>query len=229
EYRSALEALGDLSAADPTNAEALQLVALGYRKVGGAQEDAGDTKNALRSYAKAAALNETLLRSDPGNARAAMALAITLRYSGDLLSKSGSTTAALANYEKVLSILNQLYTEQPGNVLVQGRRAEQLIVIADLLEHRGNSLEARRKTAEALAITRKLAKREEATADDLFAYAVTFLDCSPADLRDAATAVEYAKRSVEKSGAKNGQTLELLARAYYADGDRLRAIEAEEN
>jgi hypothetical protein len=37
-YRSALDILDQLAAADPTNADARRLLALGYKKVGGAQE-----------------------------------------------------------------------------------------------------------------------------------------------------------------------------------------------
>jgi len=227
EYHRALDSLGELSAADPANAEALRLVALGYRKIGAAQEESGDTRNALRSYERAASINEVLLRSDPGNAQFAMALAITLRYSGDLLSRMGDTASALSNYEKVLNILNQLSAEQPGNVLVQGRRTEQLLYIADILQRRGNKPEARQKTAEAQAITRRLASREDATADDLYAYALTFLDCTPEEMRDPATAVEYARRAVEKS-PRDPEILELLGRAYYEEGDRPHAIVAAE-
>jgi len=54
-YRSALATIQDLSAADPTNADARRLLATGYQKVGGAQEELGDLKDALKSYANASA------------------------------------------------------------------------------------------------------------------------------------------------------------------------------
>ncbi len=91
----------------PTNAEARRLLALGYQKVGGAQEDT-NPKEALASYAKSAAINGELVKADPNNAQASMSLAITLRYTGDLESKLGDRANALAHYEQVLQILERL-------------------------------------------------------------------------------------------------------------------------
>jgi non-specific serine/threonine protein kinase/serine/threonine-protein kinase len=213
EYRDALKTAEELSAADSTNSADLGLLVLGYRKVGAALEELGDSKAALDNYAKAASVNESLIKADPDNVQAGMALAITLRYTGDLLSKTGDPAGALSNYQKVLSILERLSAVQPGNVLVEGRRAEMLIFVAAALARNGRIPDAHRMTSEALAITRTLAAREDATPDDLSDYAASFLTCIPADLREPATAVEYAKRAVEKSGGRDRAALDLLARA----------------
>jgi non-specific serine/threonine protein kinase/serine/threonine-protein kinase len=228
QYSSALKAAQQLSADDPANAGTLHLVALGYRKVGAVQEESGDQASALRSYATAAKVNEDLLNSDPENAQAAMSQAITLRYIGDLLSKRGDAAGAMAEYRTVQETLDHLAVEQPDNVLVQGRRAEMLIYIADLLERAGKTDDARKETLLALEITRKLAAREDATADELYAYALTTLDCQPPDLRNPTAALQLAQRSSAKSNAPDRDILELLARAYFATGDRERAIETEQ-
>ncbi len=228
DYRGALQTLADLSAADTTNADDLRLVATGYRKVGGALEELGDKKGALENYAKAASVNESLMKADPDNVQAGMGMAISLRYTGDLLAKSGDRGGALVQYKKVLEILEKLSAVQPGDILVEGRRAEMLIYVAAILVREGKLKDARSMTSEALAITRKLAARSEATSDDLFEYAANFLDCTPADLREPATAVQYAKRAVEKSGGKDSAVVDLLARAYYANADPAHAVEAEE-
>jgi len=148
--------------------------------------------------------------------QAGMGLAITLRYTGDLLSKMGRTTEALTNYEKVLGLLDRLSLAQPDDVLVQGRRAEMLIYLASELAPLGRLEEARKKTEEGLGLTRKLAARPDVTADDLLAYAWSFLNCEPADLREPVTAVEYAQRAVQKLGGKDPAALDFLARARNA-------------
>jgi non-specific serine/threonine protein kinase/serine/threonine-protein kinase len=227
QYRNALAILEEVSASNPTNADARRLLALGYQKVGGAQEDV-NPKEALASYAKAAAINEGLMTSDPNNAQASMSLAITLRYTGDLQKKRGDRADALANYERVLQILGRLAGSEPRNVLLQGRYSEMLSFTADLLAQSGKLDEARRMTSRSLAITRELASRDDATPDDLFTYAQIFLTCTPADLRDPSTALQYAKRSVEKSGGKDSDSLDLLAQAYFQSGDPAHAIEAEQ-
>jgi tetratricopeptide (TPR) repeat protein len=135
--------------------------------------------------------------------------------------------AALADYLKVLGILDQLTAAQPGNVLVASRRAEMLLYVSEAMEKDGKRQEARKMTMDALAITRKLAGRPDVTADELYAYATTFLECTPADLREPATALEYAKQSLRKAAAPDSETLDLLAQAYYQNGESVRAIETE--
>jgi eukaryotic-like serine/threonine-protein kinase len=227
QYRNALGILEEVSASDPTNADARRLLALGYQKVGGAQEDA-HPREALASYAKAAAINEGLMKTDPNNAQASMSLAITLRYTGDLQAKLGDRTGALANYQQVLQILQRLAQDEPRNVLLQGRYSEMLVFTSELLARSGKPDEARRMTSRSLAITRELASRDDATPDDLYSYAETFLTCTPTDLREPATALQLAKRSVEKSGGGDSDSLDLLAQAYFQNGDQERAVETEE-
>ena len=227
EYRRSLGILEELSANDPTNADASRLLALGYQKIGGTQEET-HPQEALDDYAKAASIHEQLVKADPNNAKANMSLAITLRYIGDLQVKRGDRVHALVNYERVLQILGRLAAAEPRNVLLQGRYSEMLAFTADLLVRSGRVEEARSMTSRSLALTRQLASREEATADELYQFAETFLTCVPADLREPATALGYAKRAVEKSGGSDSDSLDLLARAYFLTGDSAHAIETEE-
>ena len=227
QYRDALGILEEVSASDPTNADARRLLALGYQKVGGSQEET-NPKEALASYRKAASINEGLMKVDPNNAQASMSYAISLRYTGDLQAKRGDRKDALANYEQVLQILQRLSAAEPNNVLLQGRYSEMLVFTADLLAQSGELDEARRMTSRSLAITRALASRDDATPDDLYTYAETLLTCTPADLRDPATALQFAKRSVEKSGGGDSDSLDLLAQAYFMNGDAEHAVEAEQ-
>lgn len=228
EYTTALETLQALSASDPTNAEALRLLVQGYRKVGGAREDMGDWQGALADYRKAQAINETLVSNDPDNVQGAMSLAITLRYTGDLLAKLGEPAAAMTNYQRILALLQDLSAKEPDNVLVARRRAEMLTVTAELEARGGKAEAARTTTVEALALTRELAGRADATADDLYAYALTFLNCKPEDLREPATALAYARRSARRSDERDSDIMDLLAQAYAENQDWDDAVKAEE-
>ena len=67
---------------------------------------------------------------------------------------------------------------------MQGRLSEMLIATAGLLEKSGRMAEARSMTSRGLAVARELAGRPDATPDDLSQYALDFLNCEPADLRD---------------------------------------------
>ena len=227
EYHNALGILEELSVSDPINADIGRILALGYRKVGGAQEETNPGE-ALNNYAKAGAINERLMKADPNNAQASMSLAITLRFTGDLQAKRGDLRNALANYERVLQILERLAAGEPRNILLQGRHAEVLVSTSDLLARNGRLDEARRMAARGLAITRELASRGDSTPDDLYQYAEIFLTCTRAELREPATALAYMKRAVEKSGGTDSDILDLLAEAYFQNRKITNAIESEE-
>jgi serine/threonine protein kinase len=227
-YRSALDILEQLSAADPTNADARRLLALGYKKVGGALEVGGNSREALQYYRKSSLINESLVNADPSNAQASMNYMVTLRYIGDLLYKTGDRAGALAEYEKILGILEKLSAAEPDNVMVRGRFAEMLIGTAELLIEGKRLADARALTTRGLAITRELASRADATPDDLGQYAENFLTCEPKDLRDSAAALRYARESVEKSGGTDTDNLDILAQAYFQNGDAVQAIASEE-
>jgi len=218
-YRSALDILEDLSATDPTNADARRLLALGYKKVGGAQEVSGNSRDALKYYRKASLINESLVNADPTNAQASMNYMVTLRYIGDLLHQTGDRAGALAEYVKILGSLEKLSAADPDNVMVRGRFAEMLIGTAGLLMEDKQLADARALTTRGLAITRELASRTDATPDDLGQYALNFLTCEPKDLRDPVAALRYAKESVEKSGGADTDNLDILAQAYFQNGD----------
>jgi non-specific serine/threonine protein kinase/serine/threonine-protein kinase len=227
-YRSALLTLQDLSANDLTNADARRLVAMGNQKVGGAQEELGDLKGALKSYDNAAAVREELMRADPSNALASMNFIVSLRYVGDLLYQMGDRAGALTKYQSAAVILDKLASAEPDNVEVQGRDSLMHIFVGQTLAEMGKPREARIATARGLAITRELAKRSDATPDELSEYADTFLTCEPADLRDLSAALEYAKESVAKSGGTDSENLDVLAQVYFQSGDVAHALDTEE-
>jgi non-specific serine/threonine protein kinase/serine/threonine-protein kinase len=227
-YGTALTLSESLAAEDPTNAEDARRLALAYRKAGGIQEDLGNYPRALADYAKAESLNERIMRADPANVQARMGYVISVRWSGDLLKLIGDTDAALVKYRRVLEILETLAATQPANVTVRSRHAEMLIVAARLLAGQGELDEARRLTKRGLTLTRELASRPDVTPDDLSQYALDFLTCEPADLREPSTALRYATASVDKSGGSDSGNLDILAQAYFQSGDRTRAIDTEE-
>ena len=227
-YRGALPVIQDLAASDPTNAEARRLLATVYQKVGGALEDLGDLKGALKNYDSAAATREELMRADPNNALASMNTVVSLRYLGDLLYKMNDQPGALAKYQRALEILDRLSAEEPDNVLAQGRDSVMRIFVGQTLAEMGRIGEARVVSARGLAIAKDLGKRKDATPDELSEYAESFLTCEPADLREPATALLFAKESAAKSGETDSENLDILADAYFQNHDTVHAVETEQ-
>ena len=227
-YRAALPVIQDLAVSDPTNAEARRLMATAYQKVGGALEDLDDLKGALRNYESAAATREELMRADPSNALASMNTVVSLRYLGDLLYKMNDRAGALAKYQRAMEILDRLSTKDPDNVLVQGRDSVMHIFVGQTLAEMGRIGEARIVSARGLAIAKELGNREDTTPDELSEYAESFLTCEPADLREPATALRFAKESAAKSGGADSENLDVLADAYFQSHDTAHALETEQ-
>jgi cytochrome c-type biogenesis protein CcmH/NrfG len=59
-------------------------------------------------------------------------------------------------------------------------------------------------------------------------YAVNFLTCEPKDLRDPAAALGYAEKAVEESGSTDSDNLDVMAQAYFENGDAVHAVATEE-
>jgi len=79
-----------------------------------------------------------------------------------------------ARYREIADILERLSASEPDNVLVRSRYAEILTMLGGALADAGNTAEARGITAQGLAITKELASRDDATADELYTYAQSF-------------------------------------------------------
>jgi serine/threonine protein kinase len=226
-YRGALDAAEGLAAADPANARARVLVVNATRKMAAVQQQLGDKKGALKNYEAAVTISQDLVKADPTNVQASMGLVILFREIGDLIWYMNDHAGAIAEYQRAADVLEKLTAAEPGNVVVRGRYAAILVMLGQSLAEAGKPAAARPYTIRGLSNTRELAERTDATADDLSEYAYHFLECEPADLREPATALKYAKQSIAK-GATGPEYLDILARAYFLSGDVAQAIATEE-
>ena len=225
-YRGALDAAQGFASSDPTNARARALVVTATRKIAWAQLQFGDKRAALKNYDSAIAISEGLVAADPSNAQASMQLAILFREKGDLVWDEDNA-GGIANYQRATEILERLSAAEPGNVVVRGRLGEILVMLGQSQAIDGKPAAARPNTIRGLKITRELAERPEATADDLSEYATHFIECEPADLREPVTALKYAKQSIDKGGS-GPEYEDILARAYFLSGDVAQAISIEQ-
>jgi len=226
-YRSALDAAEGFVAADPTNAKASVLLVHACRKMAGIEQQLGDKKSALQSYGRAITISQGLVKADPSNVQASMELVILFREMGDLIWYMNDRAGAIADYQRATDILQKLSAAELGNVVTRGRYAEMLVMLGQAQAEAGKSTAAHPNTIQGLNITRELAERADATADELSEYAIHFLECEPADLQEPVTALKYAKESIAKGGT-GPEYMDVLARAYFLSGDITQAITTEE-
>jgi tetratricopeptide (TPR) repeat protein len=226
-YRGALERAQSLAAGDPKNDRFRRILALSYRKIADLDKQKEDYNQALENASRATEINQSLAAADPDNAQAANNYALSLTTVADLLNKTGDLEGSLAKYRQTVGILEKLSAAAPADLFLRGQLSQTLVSIGAVLAQQGKLAEARTSTSRGLAMARDLANRVAATPDELSRYALALLTCSPADLREEATALQKAKQAVEKSGERDPKSLDLLAQAYFQTGDSARAIEAE--
>ena len=226
-YRGALERAQSLAAADPQNDRFRRILALSYRKMGDLESQKGNYQQALQNARKALELNQTLAAADPHNAQAANNYALSLTTVADLLKKTGDLEGSLTTYRQAAAILGERATAASPDLFMQGQLSQTLLSIGAVLGEQKNLAEARSATSRGLSIARDLANRASATPDELSQYALALLTCSPADLREPATALQKAREAVEKSAERDPKSLDILAQAYFQTGDSAGAIEAE--
>ncbi|HET9407500.1 MAG TPA: protein kinase [Candidatus Sulfotelmatobacter sp.] len=225
-YRAALDSIEGFAATDPTNARTSLVLEHAYRKIAGLEEELGDKKTATATYLKAISIAQELTKADPGNVQASMELVILFRERGDLEWSSRNRNDAISDYQRAAQLLEKISAADSENVMARGRLGEMLVILGQAQSEVG-SASGRSNTIRGLSITRELASRADATADELSGYATNFLECEPAELREPATALKYAKESIAKGG-KGAEYLDVLARAYFMSGDVAQATATEE-
>jgi non-specific serine/threonine protein kinase/serine/threonine-protein kinase len=226
-YRGALERAESLFTADSKNDRFRRILALSFRKLADVENQKGDQKQALENARKAADINEALAAADPDNAQAKNNYALSLTMVADLLNKTGDRSGSIIKYQQAIAILDRLTAAAPSDLFMRGRLSETLIALGNALAQRKNLSEARAATSRGLGIEKDLASRNAATPDELSQYAFGLLTCQPRDLRQPATALEEAKLAVQKSASKDPKNLDILAQAYFQNGDSSHAIETE--
>ncbi|MCP4590840.1 MAG: tetratricopeptide repeat protein [bacterium] len=99
--------------------------------------------------------------------------------------------------------------------------------LARVLQTQGKQAEMRPLVEQRQAHLRRAAQQPDADALTLHAYAWELLYCEPADLRDAATALDVAERAVELDGGRDADILATLARAHQMTGDLDQAVQTQ--
>ena len=227
-YHEALPRAESIVGADPKNERFLRVLALSYRKLAEVESQKGDLKQALKDAQRASEINQSLANADPDNAQAQANLVLSLRTVADLLNRTGEISAALAKYREATAILQELSEKSPSDLFTRGQLGESLVLMGALLSEKGNPTEAEAQTSRGLAIERDLASRPQATADELSRYALALLTCQPANLRRSTAALQVAKQAVARSDGKDPKSFDLLAEAYFQNGDSEHAIETEQ-
>lgn len=227
DYQAGETVLKPMSEADPFNVPLRRMAAMVERKIAGAYASLGQFREADARYRDGSERARMAMLADPKNTQGQLDYTVWLKTRADVLSQHGDDRTALDLYRQVLAVLEPLYRADPANPLLKTRYSEMLAYVGQLLAEAHRETEARPLYQHALAIAKKAADEQGATAGAVMQYAESLMDCPLDDLRDARSALAYARKAAAMR-EPDAQTLEQLARAFFEAGDSAHAVEVQE-
>jgi Flp pilus assembly protein TadD len=130
----------------------------------------------------------------------------------------------VTSYQRAVDELQALVSADPHNARFKTDLTYTLLRRVDVLLKAGRRIEARRSASDGLSLLRAEAERPGATPNDLNDYAWWLVTCDPPELRDPATALQFATRAVDATGAANPSFIHTLGWAQYRTGNHKQAV-----
>jgi eukaryotic-like serine/threonine-protein kinase len=223
-YEEARDGLHTLVLADPDNASNRRAEGMAQRKLAGLLAER-DPQAGLVAYKRAIAMQEKMVEIAPNN-QSHMDLAVNLQDLAVLYQSMGKLPEAIATMQRMDAVLGAMARASPSDMLVKGRLASIELRIGVALGEAHRSGEAARYSLRSIAMLKEMADAAPRDPDALDDYADALLICEPPTLRRPRLALAVALKEVALSDGS--WPLDTLGRAYFALGDRKKAIETEE-
>jgi len=212
-------------AADPTDAVMRGHRATNSIALGNALRLTRQPAEAETALLDAIVRHNELLKTNPTNAEVRRRLAIAHGYLANVFLDRQRPADAARSFEQAIGELSALLAADPSNARTAPELAYMLNQRARVLMALNDRAEARQEASRALALARTAADRQGAGGDALNEYAWALVSTEPAELRNPAQALIYARRALERAGAPNPVYLHTLGSAQHQLGQREEAIQ----
>jgi tetratricopeptide (TPR) repeat protein len=169
-------------------------------------------------------MHERELSIQPDGALTRNRLAAVYEDEGEAHWLSGDRVSAEKAYRTALGMREKLVTTAPANGEFAGSLVSLIARFGGHLEDSGRVEDARAETRRVLQILRSQADSRNAAASRLTEYAWLLLIARPPDLRDATTALAYARRALDMPHGIHPDSLAVLAVAEQMTGDAEAAV-----
>jgi tetratricopeptide (TPR) repeat protein len=210
------------------------------RKIGQAYAEMGRYEEAQESFSQARPVLEGLVDADPKNVgalsdlwrlQAAEALTDAEAGNGDLSSLDAAAQrnhrrAALATYQFEADTIRRIIKLSPSHAEWDQALASVQIQLGALKHELGLPLDSVVATERSLKILVQAATAPHAAAGDIDAAVTAELQVEPDTLRDPVLTLRLAEKGVEMTHHRATGYLLLLAKAYRANGNVARAMQA---
>lgn len=226
-YSEARAAYETLSQAEPNNTQYRGNLGAIIQRIALLRLNAGNTAGALKDLNRLVEMDRELAAADPSNAKAQDGLFLAYFNLGMVLEGIDRSKAG-ENYRLALRVIEALAAAQPSNLQVRAHLAGAFVRLGDLLARGSDRVEGQSLIARGVAVQKTLADRPEASSDELSEYVTMVLSCKPGYPCNAAAALPYAKRIVDKSREQDAESLQTLALTYFQAGDPADAVATEQ-
>ena len=224
-FRESLAALDQLKEQDR-----LSLAALGARSsallgLGWNLGNLGNYPEAIAALEEARQIRDQISDQDPKNFQALYFRTIPWRDLAIVHELAGHTAASLASFLGAVAINDRLIAHNPANLAFRFSRAELASSAANNALRLGHTAEAERLAKSAIPVLKQIAASPDASDVELAITARHLLETEVVSLRDPKLALSLALKSSQMN-SKDAEIQEILAEAYWANGDRAHAIES---
>jgi tetratricopeptide (TPR) repeat protein len=224
-FRKALAALDQLNPQDRQSPGALSARSSALLGLGWNLGNLGDYPPALAALEEARQIRDRTSEQDPKNIQALYFRTTPWRDLAIVHEMAGHTAPSLASFLSTIDIYDRLLAHSPANLGFRFSRADLASSAANLAMKLGRTAEAERLANAALPVLKQIAGSPNGSDVELAIAARSLLETEVHSLRDPRLALTFAKQSSQMNG-KDAEIQEILAEAYWFNGDRAHALES---
>jgi eukaryotic-like serine/threonine-protein kinase len=224
-FRKSLAVLDQLNVQDRQSLEALLTRGSALLGLGWNLGNLGDYPASLASLEEARQIRDRTSEQDPKNFQALYFRTIPWRDLAIVHQLAGHTAASLSAFLTTIAICDQLLAHSPANLGFRFSRAELQSSAANLAMKLGQAAEAEKLANAALPVMKQIAASPDGSDVELAIAARNLLETEVRSLRDPKLALAFAIKSSQMNG-KDAEIQEILAEAYWLNGDRAHAVES---
>jgi tetratricopeptide (TPR) repeat protein len=224
-FRKSLAALDQLSPPDRESVAALGSRSSALLGLGWNLGNLGDYPASLQALEEARQIRERMSNQDPKNVQALYFRTIPSRNLAIIHGFAGHTAESLTNFLDTAAIYDRLLARSPSNLAFRFGRAEMQSDAANLAMKLGRTAEAEHLANAALPVLKQIAGSPDGSDVELAIAARNLLETEVHSLREPKLALAFARKSSQMNG-KEAEIQEILAEAYWFNGDRAHAVES---
>jgi tetratricopeptide (TPR) repeat protein len=187
----------------------------------------GQFEPSLAALDEARQLRDRAWEQDPQNVQALYFRAIPYRNLGIISGYAGRIADKLRYFLVAIEIGDRLIAKSPGNQSYRFSQAELQADCANLSAAAGHPDDAQRLAHAGLTTLKQIAANPQASPVELAVAARAVLETKVLALRDVKLGLDLAKRS-SALDPKDAEVQQILAEAYWLNGDRDSAVHAME-